>query len=269
LPDETVGATTEFWSKHVTLVMAVGGSRVRACVAVKLDCTCEIAVIVTVLYCWLDPGITVGAVYNPPAVMDPTLDPVGAPEAAVTVQFTSVLLRFKTLAVHWDVPSRVTSVGVQDMVMVGVVAVELDPQELKIPSVVTSPKKKRTRSQRTLPHPTRKFDSSTRNPPARFALIYLGKLRLPATGGLKLLPLPHTRNRRVEYYLKNWTDTHSPRGIDAESHHSVACTKTECDNRPSLPDKVKRNPNFPFAAAGISQRLTSPKTAERRNDSRL
>jgi hypothetical protein len=74
--------------------------------------------------------------------MDPKLDPVGAPVAPVTVQFTSVLLRFKTLAVHWDVPSSVTSEGVQDMVMVGAVAEVLDdPHELRIPSVAISPKK--------------------------------------------------------------------------------------------------------------------------------
>jgi hypothetical protein len=130
--------------------------------------------------------------------------------------------------------------------MVGVVAVVvLDPQELKIPSVAISPKKKRTRSQRTLPHPKRKFESSTRNPPARFTLIFLRKVRLPYTGGLPVHPHPHTCNRQAAQYLKNWTETHSPRGIDAASHHSVACTKAECDNRPSPPDKVKRNPNFP------------------------
>jgi hypothetical protein len=67
--------------------------------------------------------------------MEPVLVPL-------TVQFTSVLLRFKTLAVHWDVPSNVTSEGVQDMVMVGVVAEVLDdPQELRNPSVAISPKK--------------------------------------------------------------------------------------------------------------------------------
>jgi hypothetical protein len=59
----------------------------------------------------------------------------------VTDQFTSVLLSFKTLAVHWEVPSNVTSVGVQNMVMVGVVVeVVDDPHELRIPSVAISPK---------------------------------------------------------------------------------------------------------------------------------
>jgi hypothetical protein len=133
-------------------------------------------VIVTTLVVPL--GMAAGAVYSPPSVIEPVFVPL-------TVQFTSVLLKFTTLAVHWDVPSKVTSVGVQDTVMVGVVVVALlDPQELKIPSDAISPKKKRRRSQRTLPHPKRKFDSSTRNPPARFTLIFLRKVRLPATGGL-------------------------------------------------------------------------------------
>jgi hypothetical protein len=85
-------ARTKFWSTHVTLEIAVGGSRVRLCVAVKVDSTCDVAVMVTVLNCWVDPGITDGAVYNPPAVMDPKLDPVGDPVAPVTDQFTRVLL---------------------------------------------------------------------------------------------------------------------------------------------------------------------------------
>jgi hypothetical protein len=215
--------------------MAVGGISVRLCVAVRVDCTCEVAVIVTTLVVVV--GLAAGAVYSPPAVIEPVLVPL-------TVQFTSVLLRFKTVAVHWAVPSNVTSVGVQDMVMVGVTAVEAEPQELKIPNIATSPKKKSKRSQRTLPHPNRKFDSSTRNPPARFTLIYFRKIRLPDTGGIQMHPHPHTCNLQVAQYLKNWTETHSPRGIDAVSHRSVACTKAECDNRPSPPDKVKRNPNL-------------------------
>ena len=71
LPDETVVASTRFLSMHVTLAMAVGCNRVKFCVAVKVDCTCEVAVIVTELYCWVDPGIAAGAVYNPPAVIEP------------------------------------------------------------------------------------------------------------------------------------------------------------------------------------------------------
>jgi hypothetical protein len=48
----------------------------------------------------------------------------------------------------------------------------------------------------------------------------------------------------VEIRLGYWTESHSPRGIDAASHHYVACRKAECDNRPLPPDKVKRNLHF-------------------------
>jgi hypothetical protein len=49
-----------------------------------------------------------------------------------------------------------------------------------------------------------------------------------------------------------WTESLSPRGIDAAPHRSVACTKAECDNRPLLPDKVKRILHFPeFCAAKV------------------
>ena len=82
-------------------MIAVGGSRVNCCVAVNAEFTWEVAVIVTVLYCWVGPGITAGAVYNPPVnVMDPKLSPVGAPLAPLTDQFTRVLLSFETVAVH-------------------------------------------------------------------------------------------------------------------------------------------------------------------------
>jgi hypothetical protein len=54
-----------------------------------VDCTCEVAVIVTTLLV----GTVPGAVNNPPL----EIDPVPVPP---TDQFTSVLLRFKTVAVH-------------------------------------------------------------------------------------------------------------------------------------------------------------------------
>ena len=100
LPDETVVAATSWGFTQVTVVIAVGGSRVRFCVAVNVVSTCEVAVIVTALYCCVGPGITAGAVYKPPAVMEPKLSPVGAPVAPLTDQFTRVLLSFKTVAVH-------------------------------------------------------------------------------------------------------------------------------------------------------------------------
>jgi cellulose biosynthesis protein BcsQ len=50
---------------------------------------CDVAVIVTTLLV----GTVAGAVYNPPAVMAPVPVPL-------TDQFTSVLLRFRTVAVH-------------------------------------------------------------------------------------------------------------------------------------------------------------------------
>jgi hypothetical protein len=124
--------------------MAVGGKSVRLCVAVNVDCTCEVAVIVTTFEVVF--GIVAGAVYKPPAVIVPVPVPL-------TLQFTSVLLRLMTLAVHCEVPSKVTSVGVQDTVIVGVVAVVLEPQELRIPTAASNPKQSKRRSQRTLPHP--------------------------------------------------------------------------------------------------------------------
>jgi hypothetical protein len=61
-------------------------------------------------------GTAAGAVYNPPVLIDPVPVPL-------TDQFTNVLLRFKTEAVHCEVPSTVTSVGVHVTVIVGVVVV--------------------------------------------------------------------------------------------------------------------------------------------------
>ena len=79
-------------------------------VAVKLDCACEVAVTVTTLLV----GTAAGAVYTPPVLIEPVPVPL-------TDQFTRVLLRFKTEAVHCEVPSTVTAVGVHVTVIVGVV----------------------------------------------------------------------------------------------------------------------------------------------------
>lgn len=79
-------------------MIAVGSTRVRFCVEVSVDCTCDVAVTVTILMelPLESVGSAAGAVYSPPAVIDPA-DPV---PVVVTVQFTSVLLRFSTFAVH-------------------------------------------------------------------------------------------------------------------------------------------------------------------------
>jgi hypothetical protein len=140
----------------VTALIAVGCTSVRFCVAVKVDCACEVAVIVTTLLV----GTVAGAVYNPPLVIEPVPVPP-------TLQFTRVLLKFVTLAVHCEVPSTVTLVGTHEIEIVGVVVAELAllPQELRIAGTAISAKKKRRRSQRTLSRPKWKFGSSTRNPP--------------------------------------------------------------------------------------------------------
>ena len=122
MPDETVDAELLEESTHVTALIAVGCTRVKLCVAVNVDCTCEVAVIVTTLLV----GTVAGAVYNPPLVIDPVPVPP-------TVQFTNVLLRFTTVAVHCEVPSTVTLTGTHEIVIVGAVVVEgLLPQEIRI-----------------------------------------------------------------------------------------------------------------------------------------
>ena len=154
----------------MTAVIAVAATIVRLAVAVSVDCTWEVAVIVTILLL----GTVAGAVYSPPLVIEPVPEPL-------TDQFTVLLLAFKTLAVHCAVPSTVTSapvpwVGTHEAVMDGVTAVVLvDPQELRIASAAASPKKRRTRSQRISQRPKWKFGSSTRNPPARTMLIFLSR----------------------------------------------------------------------------------------------
>jgi len=99
LPEETVDAETSVeGSTQITAVMAVACSMVTLAVAVKLDCACEVAVIVTTLFV----GTVAGAVYTPPLVIEPTPVPL-------TDQFTRVLLALRTVAVHCAVPSTVTS----------------------------------------------------------------------------------------------------------------------------------------------------------------
>jgi hypothetical protein len=191
------------------------------------------------------------------------------------------------VAVHWEVPRTTTSVGVQETVIEGVV-VELEPQELRITTAAVSPKQKRTRSQRTLPRHKRKFRSSTRNPPARTTLIFLRKMQIlpmprtcpdaatcEGTPPLALLPEklsnlpvnflplgpcvplplnPHVRTpatNLIAIRLGFWAESHSPRGIDAVPHPCVACTKAECDNRPSAHGKVKRNLRFLPSGKGV------------------
>jgi hypothetical protein len=84
-------------------------------------------------------GTAAGAVYKPPLFMVPFPVPL-------TVQFTKVLLRFKTLAVHCDVASTVTSVGVHETVIVGVgLVLGVLPQELRIAAKAISPMKKTRR----------------------------------------------------------------------------------------------------------------------------
>jgi hypothetical protein len=158
----------------------VAASRVKLSVAVKVDCTCEVAVIVTTLLV----GTAEGAVYSPLVV---PIDPLPVP---LTDQFTSVLLKFVTVAVHCEVPRTVTSVGSHDTVIVGVVVVELDPQELTMASVAISPAKRRKRSQRNFSRPIWNFDSDTRNPPARTTLIFLRNTGMLPRGRPLARPAP-------------------------------------------------------------------------------
>src|SRR5579871_6793481 len=69
-------------STQVTALIAVACSMVRPCVAVRVACTCEVAVMVTTLLV----GTVAGAVYKPALVMAPLPVPL-------TDQFTRVLLR--------------------------------------------------------------------------------------------------------------------------------------------------------------------------------
>jgi hypothetical protein len=140
LPEETVVAGLPEASSQTTVAIAVGCTRVRLCVAVKEACTWEVAVIVMTLFV----GIIAGAVYKPPGLMDPLPVPL-------TVQFTKVLLRFRTVAVHCEVARTVTSVGVHETVIVGVgLLLGVLPQEFRIADPTISARKKNRRCQRAL-----------------------------------------------------------------------------------------------------------------------
>lgn len=84
------------------------------------------------------------------------------------VQFTSVLLRFSTVAVHCEVDETVTSEGVQEIVIVGVeVLLELEPQEVTMARAAASPKRKMVCFQLAFTRSEWSLSSNTRNPPAR------------------------------------------------------------------------------------------------------
>jgi len=120
--EETMDAEFPEESLQITAVIAVAATMVKLAVAVRVDCTWEVAVIVTTLVL----GTVAGAVYSPPLVIEPFAVPL-------TDQFTRVLLAFKTFAVHCAVPSTVTLVGTQETVIVGVTAaVGVLPQELRV-----------------------------------------------------------------------------------------------------------------------------------------
>jgi hypothetical protein len=176
LTEETINGDGELpeESLQMTAVIAVAGTIVRLAVAVRVDCTWEVAVIVTTLLV----GTVAGAVYTPLAE---SIEPLPVP---LTDQFTNVLLSPVTIAVHCAVPSTVTSapapcVGVHEAVIVGDTAVlAVLPQELRIAGKAIRATKRKIRFQRTLSRPKWKFDSSTRNPPARTTLIFLEKILL-------------------------------------------------------------------------------------------
>ncbi len=84
-----------------------------------------------------------------------------------TVQFTKVLLSFKTVAVHWDVPSKVTSLGVHDMVMVGAVADVLgDPcKNSELPAPKSAQKRRRFVPNALCHAPSENFAQALEIPP--------------------------------------------------------------------------------------------------------
>jgi hypothetical protein len=154
LPDETVVADCAVvGSTQVTVLIEVAATIVTAWVPVKLLCACAVAVMVTAPLAVV--GTVAGAVYNPAEVIEPLPVPL-------TDQFTSVLLKFKTVAVHCEVPSTVTSTGVQETVIVGVVVVlALEPQEFSNADAAITTIRTATCCQRTVPRCARKFDSNT------------------------------------------------------------------------------------------------------------
>jgi len=233
--EETIDAGFPEESLHMTAVIAVAATIVRLAVAVSVDCTWEVAVIVTTLVL----GTFAGAVYIPPLVIEPLPVPL-------TDQFTRVLLAFKTLAVHCAVPSTVTSdpvpwLAVHVAVMVGVTAVVLaDPQELRTASATVSPKKKRTRSQRILRRPKWKFGSSTRNPPARTTLIFLRNTRSHYASVLSFL----RQDKQVEPAPFRWSEH---RILPSEGTHPFAVRKCltlakECPAHETVFSLCRRNP---------------------------
>jgi hypothetical protein len=145
-------------------------------VDVKEVCAWAVAVTVTLLLVGRAAGAVYVAVVQLVALPLQAIAPVAVP---LIEKVASVLLRFNTVAVHCDVPSKVTLVGVQETEMVGVVVVDDDvlPQELRIAGTAISAMKKKRRSQRTLARLKWKFGSNTRNPPARTTLIILRNIR--------------------------------------------------------------------------------------------
>lgn len=145
---------------HVTALICVAPSIVRGCVAVTLDCTCEVAVTTTVLV-----GTVAGALYNPLCLSIVPGSPL-PPLCRATLQFTRVLLRFRTVAVHCEVFNTVTSRGVQDTVIVGVAVLEeTEPQDVTRASAAANPKNKSPCFQCNVARSLRSFRSNTRNPP--------------------------------------------------------------------------------------------------------
>lgn len=146
--EETVVAAVPEASSQMMAVICVAATMVSVVVAVRVDCTWEVAVMVTTLLV----GTLDGAVYKPLVwPMEPALVPL-------TDQFTRVLLALMTVAVHCAVPFTVTSapvpvVGTQEALMVGATVVELEPQALREARATASPKRIRNRSQRTRSRP--------------------------------------------------------------------------------------------------------------------
>lgn len=127
----------------VTPEMATAAVMVMVAVPVRVVCACATAVIVTTLAV----GTALGAVYTPAVLMKPF---AAVPPATVfTCQFTSVLLKFRMVAVHCTIPLTVTELLLQETEMLGVAAVE-EPQEFKTSSAGRSANVKIKYCQRAL-----------------------------------------------------------------------------------------------------------------------
>ena len=85
----------------------------------------------------------------------------------LTSQLTSVLLRFRIVAVHCTVPFTVTEVAAQEAVIVGVGGgvLELPPQEFRTNSAGRSAKTGSRPCHRAFRRHKGPFAGSTRNPP--------------------------------------------------------------------------------------------------------